>query len=67
LSHTWLQEIVRIAANARAPSSPPSSWCPDDERSEILDARVVWHPAGAAEPLVIDLLSLFRDICGTDT
>jgi hypothetical protein len=42
-------------------------WRPDDERPEILDQRVVWHPAGAAEPLVIDLLSLFREVCGTDT
>ena len=42
-------------------------WRPDDERPEILDQRLVWHPAGAVEPLVIELPSLFREVCGTES
>lgn len=34
-------------------------WRPADERPEILDERLDWHPAGAPEPLVIDLAALF--------
>lgn len=34
-------------------------WRPDDERPEILTARITWHPEGAHEPLVIDLEQLF--------
>lgn len=37
-------------------------WRPDDERPEILDARLVLQPHGATEPLVIDLPELFREI-----
>lgn len=40
---------------------------PDDERPEILGERVVWHPAGAVEPLLIDLSSLFREVCGRES
>ena len=34
-------------------------WRPDDERPEVLDGRLTWHPAGAAEPLVLDLDAYF--------
>lgn len=37
-------------------------WRPGDERPEILTDSLVWHPAPAAEPLVIDLPALFREI-----
>jgi Uma2 family endonuclease len=37
-------------------------WTPDDTfRPEVLDESLVWHPAGAAEPLVIDLPALFAE------
>lgn len=34
-------------------------WRPDDERPEVLDRAISWHPAGAAEPLVLDLETFF--------
>lgn len=37
-------------------------WRPGDERPEILSDALVWHPAGAGEPLVIDLPNLFAEI-----
>ena len=37
-------------------------WRPGDERPEILSDALVWHPAGAPEPLVIDLPKLFAEI-----
>lgn len=37
-------------------------WRPGDERPEILTDTLVWHPAGAPEPLVIDLPKLFAEI-----
>lgn len=40
-------------------------WRPGDERPEWLGERIEWQPEGAAEPLVIDLESLFREITGT--
>lgn len=39
-------------------------WRPEDERPEILDQRLVWQPAGAPEPLVIDLSALLREAVG---
>ena len=36
-------------------------WLPDDERPEMLSERLTWHPAGAAEPLTIDLGAFFAD------
>lgn len=39
-------------------------WRPADERPELLDTRITWHPEGAAEPLVIDLPILFKEVWG---
>ena len=37
-------------------------WTPDDERPELLAERLVWHPAGASEPFVLDLVRFFADV-----
>jgi Uma2 family endonuclease len=39
-------------------------WRPGDERPELLDERMEWHPAGASSPLAIDLASLFAEVTG---
>jgi Uma2 family endonuclease len=39
-------------------------WRPHDERPEILGETITWHPEGASEPLVIDLVALFAEIEG---
>jgi Uma2 family endonuclease len=39
-------------------------WMPDDSRPEILTDTVVWHPSGAAQPLVIALAELFAEALG---
>ena len=41
-------------------------WRPGDERPEILEGRLVWHPAGAPEPLVIDLAAFFAAVLDED-
>jgi Uma2 family endonuclease len=35
-------------------------WRPGDERPEILTERIEWTPAGASEPLVIELSEFFQ-------
>ena len=37
-------------------------WRPGDERPEILSDTIVWNPAGAPEPLVIDLPAYFAEV-----
>lgn len=37
-------------------------WQPADERPEILDSEIRWHPVGAPAPLVIALPELFRSV-----
>ncbi len=37
-------------------------WRPDDERPEVLDAFLPWHPPGATSPWSIDLAALFRSV-----
>jgi Uma2 family endonuclease len=37
-------------------------WRPDDARPEILTEQLVWEPAGASEPLVLDLPVFFREV-----
>lgn len=37
-------------------------WRPDDERPEILTDTIAWHPEGASEPLVIDLVAFFDEV-----
>ena len=37
-------------------------WRPADDRPEMLDGTLTWHPAGTPEPLSIDLPVLFRSV-----
>jgi Uma2 family endonuclease len=37
-------------------------WTPGDRFPVTEDARVSWHPAGAAAPLVLELTELFRPV-----
>jgi Uma2 family endonuclease len=37
-------------------------WTPTDVEPTIERQRVVWHPAGASQPLVMDLTALFQPI-----
>ena len=37
-------------------------WRPADDRAEVLEERIEWHPAGAPVPLAIELPELFRSI-----
>ena len=39
---------------------------PGDERVDLNDERLSWHPAGATEPLVIDVVDYFRRVLGPD-
>jgi Uma2 family endonuclease len=41
-------------------------WTPDDERPELLADRLVWHPSGAAEPFVLDLVRFFEEVAPED-
>lgn len=41
-------------------------WTPVDERPELVAERLVWHPAGAAQPFVLDLVAFFADIAAED-
>jgi Uma2 family endonuclease len=41
-------------------------WTPDDERPELLAERLVWQPAGAAEPFVLDLVAFFKEVAAED-
>ena len=34
-------------------------WRPADQRPEVMDGEVAWHPDNAGEPLTIDLVALF--------
>jgi len=37
-------------------------WRPGDERPEMLDSALTWQPAGADEPLTLDLPAFFREV-----
>jgi Uma2 family endonuclease len=39
-------------------------WRPDDERPEIVRDTLEWRVSGTAEPLVMDLSSLFDEALG---
>jgi len=41
-------------------------WTPDDERPELLAERLVWHPTGAGEPFVLDLVEFFKVVAAED-
>lgn len=40
-------------------------WTPDEERPEILPETLVWHPEGAAEPFVLNLVDFFAAVALT--
>lgn len=40
-------------------------WRPADERPELLDETVLWHPDGAAVPLALELPKFFSEVWGT--
>lgn len=37
-------------------------WRPDDTRLELLETRLVWHPDGARDPFVLDLVAFFGEV-----
>lgn len=37
-------------------------WKPDDERPELTADQLVWHPDGATEPFMLDLVNFFADV-----
>ena len=37
-------------------------WRVGDDRSELLDERLTWHPPGAAEPFTLDLRAFFARV-----
>ncbi len=39
-------------------------WRPGDDLPELCNKTLVWHPAGASAPLVLDLPALFRTALG---
>ena len=39
-------------------------WRPAEERPEIIDDQLTWHPGDAAEPLGIDLPRYFTEVWG---
>ena len=41
-------------------------WTPDDDRPELLAERLLWHPAGAPEAFVLDLVRFFADAAPED-
>jgi len=41
-------------------------WTPDDDRPDLITERLVWHPSGAAEPFVLDLVQFFEDVTVAD-
>ncbi len=41
-------------------------WHAEDERPEVVDGSITWHPAGVAEPLVLDLETFFARVHAED-
>jgi len=39
-------------------------WHPADDRPEIVSDQIIWTPAGAAEPFVLDLVAYFAEVFG---
>ncbi len=37
-------------------------WTPDDERPELIAEQLLWHPHGAPEPFVLDLVAFFAEV-----
>lgn len=49
----WLVDPARMVVEV---------WTPADDFPAIASGQLTWHPAGAAEPLVIELAELLRDV-----
>lgn len=41
-------------------------WRPGDERSTLIDETLVWHPAGAPEPLVFSVREFVAGVADED-
>jgi Uma2 family endonuclease len=41
-------------------------WRPGDSRPELCEERLEWRPDPALDPLVVDLVALFREVHGDD-
>ncbi len=41
-------------------------WTPQDDRPELLAEKLMWHPAGATEPFVLDLVRFFEALAPED-
>ena len=41
-------------------------WTSDDDRPELLAERLSWHPIGATEPFVLDLVRFFDEVAPED-
>jgi hypothetical protein len=41
-------------------------WTPVDERPELVAEQLAWHPTGAAQPFVLDLVAFFADIAAEE-
>lgn len=46
------------------PARRVERWRPHDDKPAITNDQIVWHPAGRAAPLVLDLPALFREAFG---
>jgi Uma2 family endonuclease len=53
----WVVDLDARAIERNAPGEP---------KSELHDEELVWHPAGAPEPLVIDVAAYFARVLGPD-
>jgi Uma2 family endonuclease len=45
-----------------ATSETIERWRPDDARPELLAEQLAWHPEGASEPFVLDLVRFFASV-----
>ena len=41
-------------------------WTPNDDRPELLAEQLIWHPVGATEPFVLDLVRFFEEVAPED-
>jgi Uma2 family endonuclease len=57
---TGIPEYWIVDLDARA----VERWRPGDERAELLNERLIWKPAGAADALELDLPAFFREVWG---
>jgi Uma2 family endonuclease len=57
---TGIPEYWIVDLDARA----VERWRPHDERAELLNERLIWHPAGAGDALDLDLPAFFREVWG---